>query len=252
MSDSDQLENGYIKIANGVFESLIKYRIPGEQMQCLLLILRKTYGWNQLECELSLNYFVESTGINKQAVSRALKSLADKKIISIIKKDNKSNSMYKFNKRSATWKPLSKKITLSKKIKPFIKKDNPPIKDNIKTIPPKIKDYVLRFIDWSKKTHNGKSPLKTESLISSSCETIEKIIRIDGFDQEYVFKAIGWGCKDDFWVNQIISLAGLRGKSKNKLSKFQNLAVAYDTAEPKVQELIRTECPQDDKYLLPD
>jgi len=229
MPDLDQLENGFVKIANGVMDSLIKYRIPGEQMQCLLLILRKTYGWNKLECEISLDCFVESTGINKPCVSRALKTLRCKNIISIIKKDNRINSTYKFNKRYLTWESLSKKITLSKKIIPIIKKDNPPIKYNNKNIiSPEIKNFTDGFILWSLKTHGKQAPKKTNSLTKKSCETVDKLIRLDGFTLEYIQEVLRWGAKDNFWSSQLRSLAGLRNKNGDGLTKFQNMATKFE------------------------
>ena len=56
-----------------------------------------------------------------------------KKIIKIIEKDNAYISEYELNKDCASWKPLSKKITLSKKIKTVIKKDNLPLSKKIPT-----------------------------------------------------------------------------------------------------------------------
>ena len=155
MQESPQLENGYLKIANELWDALIKYRLPGEQEQCLKVILRQTYGWNKKTNSIKLSDFVEATGINKQNVSRALKSLKNKNVIIIIKEDNKTDSTYGINKRFKTWEPLSKKITLSKKIKVVIKKDNEPLSKKI--IPPiyknkkdiiKDKDQKNNFPEW--------------------------------------------------------------------------------------------------------
>lgn len=55
--------------------------------------------------------------------------------------------------------------------------------------------------------------------------------------------------KDEFWKNQIISLAGLRTTSKNKQSKFSNAAASllgsdYRPSAPTKQLLgYRYECP---------
>ncbi len=107
-----QKENGYTIIANEIIEALVKYRIPGEQMQCLLFILRKTYGYNKIWDTISNSQFVENTGIKKPNVCRAIKGLVDKKLV--IKKDNKRIPSYRFNKNYDIWKPLSKKITVIK------------------------------------------------------------------------------------------------------------------------------------------
>ena len=122
-----QLENGFTQIANEIMEALIKYRIPGEQMQCLLFIIRKTYGWNKKEDSIALSQFVEATGINKPCICRAIKGLIDKNLI--IKKDNRAVTRYQFNKKYKTWKSLSKKIMA----KIVIKKDNLPLSKKIHT-----------------------------------------------------------------------------------------------------------------------
>ena len=132
---SPQTINGYVTVANELWDALIKYRLPGEQEQCLKVIIRQTYGFNRKTIEIPLDEFVKRTGINKPNVSRALREMINKNIIIVIKKDNRSDSTYGINKNYSTWKSLSKKITqksLSKKIIIVIKKDNPPIKDKLK------------------------------------------------------------------------------------------------------------------------
>ena len=91
-----QLEDGYIKIANTVMEALAKTRIPGEAMQVLLVILRKTYGFNKKEDNISLSQFHSATGIKKPSIIRAVKLLENMKLI--YKKANKQITSYRFNK----------------------------------------------------------------------------------------------------------------------------------------------------------
>lgn len=105
-------------------EALSKFRIPGEQRQILDFILRKTYGFNKKEDAISLSQFVKGTGLKKPNIVRSISVLLSKKIITVIKSDNKPAHIYKFNKNYDIWKPLSKKITLSKVIKGIIKSDN--------------------------------------------------------------------------------------------------------------------------------
>ena len=122
MNGNPQIEDGYIKIANELAEALSEIRISGEEWQVLWVILRKTYGWHKKEDWIPLNQFMEMTGINKPCIIRAIKKLEKKKIV--IKKDNDKGKTYEFNKHYKEWQPLSKKITLSKKIISVIKKDN--------------------------------------------------------------------------------------------------------------------------------
>jgi len=117
----------YTKLSNELLDALIRYRIPGEQMQVFLFIIRKTYGFNKKKDAIALSQFVEATGIKKTAISRAIKGLLTKKIIRINKKDNELAHVYEIIKDYEKWIPLTKKITLTKKIISVNKKDNLPL-----------------------------------------------------------------------------------------------------------------------------
>lgn len=105
-----QLENGYVKIANELWDAMTAYRLSGEQMQCFMVILRKTYGWNKKKDAIALSQFVEATGLKKPNVVRAISGLKDKRMIIVIKKDNAPANIYSIIKDFVKWKPLSKKI----------------------------------------------------------------------------------------------------------------------------------------------
>jgi len=114
-----QLENGYTSIANGIFEHLAKLRIPGEARQVLDFILRKTWGWHKKSDMISLNQFVEGTGLNKVHVCRAINTLLAMNLVTkkgnarfhVTQKGNASELSYgsqmNFNKSQA----LPKKVT---------------------------------------------------------------------------------------------------------------------------------------------
>jgi len=110
-----QCEDGYTKIANEILDALCRFRIPGEQRQCLDFILRKTYGYHKKEDSISNSQFCEGTGLLKGNVTRALAGLIEKKIV--IKSDNGKYPTYCFNKNYSEWNLLSKK-------QPVIKSDN--------------------------------------------------------------------------------------------------------------------------------
>jgi phage replication O-like protein O len=109
----------FTKIPNYVLDALISYRLPGEERQCLDLIIRKTLGWNKTIDNISISQFHEATGIKKPNIIRALKSLKMKKIIIVSKKDNKKGKRYRFNLKIETWEPFTKKSANR-----FIKNDN--------------------------------------------------------------------------------------------------------------------------------
>ena len=128
---SPQLENGYLKFANELFDAIIKFRIPGVERQCFDFIARKTFGFGKTWDRISNSQFVAATGVKKANVSKAINSLIDKKLV--IKKDNKGIPSYRINKDYSQWKVLSKKITLSKSITGVIKKHNKSLSKNMDT-----------------------------------------------------------------------------------------------------------------------
>ena len=72
------------------FDAVARIRIPGEQMQILSFIVRKTWCWGKDEDMLSVSQFVEATGLSRQHVYRAIKALIGKKIIIGTKDGSKS------------------------------------------------------------------------------------------------------------------------------------------------------------------
>jgi phage replication O-like protein O len=146
---SPQLENGYFSIATEFWDALARYRLPGEQMQVLMVVIRKTWGFHKKEDGIPLSQFQQATGINKPNISRALNELLSKKIIvknGFIKIDNKHIQVLGINKDFQKWVPLSKKITT------FIKKDK-------KALSKKITSKYNRSKDNPKDIHaNFSSP----------------------------------------------------------------------------------------------
>ncbi|HDZ76661.1 MAG TPA: hypothetical protein ENH41_01085 [Candidatus Omnitrophica bacterium] len=120
-----QVENGYLQIANELYEALARIRIPGEARQVFDVIVRRTYGWGKKTDIISLSTFSKLTGLPRPNVVRAIKKLIIINIITVIKKDNTSSVSYGVQKHYEEWKVLSKKIPLlSKTIIGVIQSDN--------------------------------------------------------------------------------------------------------------------------------
>lgn len=238
---SPQKENGYTAIANEIMEALIKYNLPGSETRCLFFILRKTYGYNKKTDSISLSQFMSATGLTRKAVARAIKNLVKKNIVHSnkggVKNDTILTSKYTFNKCFQSWKNSVKNDTGSVKIVPKVVSKLTHTKDNIqKTIySDKLKTFVVRYMNYISKTYPTKSP-KGKNIEKESIDTLDKLIRLDGFKEDYIFDALRWAQKDSFWKYQIFSIAGLRKKSENKLTKFQNLSISYEKTIPEQEK----------------
>lgn len=130
-----QLEDGYTRIAHKVLIDLASYRLSGEEWQALLCIFYKTYGFHKKEDWISLSQFYELTGMKKPSIIRALKKLINKNIVS--KRANGKIILYSYNKLKTTWKPLAKKLIVSKRANDVSKSANKSLQ---KSYPHKIQD----------------------------------------------------------------------------------------------------------------
>jgi phage replication O-like protein O len=104
---SPQLENGYTKIANELLEKLSLPGINGSEFRILLLIIRKTYGFNKKKDRISLSQFQKFTSMNNAQAIRTIKSLVSKRILI------KENNIYKLNKNWEEWL-VSKRSSIQK------------------------------------------------------------------------------------------------------------------------------------------
>ncbi|MCP3927279.1 MAG: hypothetical protein GY714_32370 [Desulfobacterales bacterium] len=95
----------------------------------------------------------------------------------------------------------------------------------------KIENLVRDFQKEVSKEHGKLAPKVTNALIKNGCKAVENLIRIDGFELEYIKRVLDFVVGDDFWAKNIKSLASIRKKSTNDLIKFQNAATAFDQAK---------------------
>jgi hypothetical protein len=140
-----QIENGFITIANELWDAITKIRIPGQARQIFDFIFRKTDGYGKKEDWISLGQFIRGTGIpDKKGVIRAIHKLEIMNLIG--KKANKSEPSYWINKDYDTWKPLAKIPTLAKKTTSIGRKANKPLAVKPPTINNITKDNLTKNI----------------------------------------------------------------------------------------------------------
>lgn len=120
---SPQLEDGYIKISNELWEALCRFRIPGEERQVIDVIFRKTYGFNKKSDAIPLSQFEAATGLNRGNICRSIRKLEDKRLISV-KSDTGKITTYGINKIYSQWLPVSKKTRVNMA---GVKSDNLPV-----------------------------------------------------------------------------------------------------------------------------
>jgi len=240
---SPQIENGHIDIANTIADKFCMYRLSGQEWQVVWVVLRKTWGWlkdpknkngsKKKMDRIALSQFALLTGIDRRKCHSILKKLCLKKIIkkSVTQKGDRITITYGFQKNFDLWKVSPKKVTVTQKgTKVSPKKAH--TKETLKrkyTV--NLKKFTEDYIKFIKEQYPTKKP-HGKNLYENSIDVLDKLIRLNGFAEEYIFNCLRWAQKDDFWKGQVYSLSGLRKKANNGLLKFQNLSNAYDKDQP--------------------
>lgn len=211
-----QLENGYLKIANDIYDALCGIRIPGEARQILDVIIRKTYGFGKKQDAISLSQFSKATGLRRPNVVRGIIKL---ETMRIIKKDTGAISKYMLNKNFEEWKPIIRNDTggLQNDNKPVSKTIIKPVsktihtkdyiknnitKDNIaspkktaKRTNPLIKD----FINWWCEEYENRFGIKYNFIKGKDPGLIQGLIRNYKFDVLRQYAKRYWDTEDDFY-----------------------------------------------------
>ena len=232
MTDPDH----FTMIPNLILDKLYNFRIPGEERLCFDYIIRKTYGYGKHEDMISNSQFVKATGMRKGNVSRALKTLVDKKIV--IKNDNKRIATYRINEKITSWKLLSKKQPVIKNETIVIKRDNDLLskvrdtKERKETIQNKdVCSEDLRLANLFYQLIKNRNPNHKKPDLNSWASHIAKIHRIDKRPYEEIESVIVWVQNDTpekhqgngkwpGWANNILSAQKLREKFDTVLLKI--------------------------------
>lgn len=76
-----ELSDGYVKIANELWQALIDYDLTAAQMKLIAVIIRETYGYNRKSKNLSVSYLAKAIHRDHRNTRRALIDLIDKKVV---------------------------------------------------------------------------------------------------------------------------------------------------------------------------
>lgn len=107
---SKHLEEPHTRIINVVLEALCQVELGGYEYRVVYAIIRKTWGFQQKDDRIPVSQIVELTKIHKAHISRALKSLISRKIVT------KNGNKLGIQKNVKLWKmeKLPKMVTPKK------------------------------------------------------------------------------------------------------------------------------------------
>lgn len=97
-----EIDDGHTKIANELLDAVIGHDFSKRQLKILLLIMRKTYGWNKSEDDIARSQITEATGLANPHVTTALQELQAANVLIITQ--GKYAKRYKINKYYDQWR----------------------------------------------------------------------------------------------------------------------------------------------------
>jgi phage replication O-like protein O len=200
-----QTEDGYIRIANELFDAILAFSFSGRQQKIISAVMRKTYGFNKTQDEIGLTQFVNMTGIEMKHVSTVIAELVEMNVL--IVSNGTHARLIKINKNYQEWVSLKKGVSLKrvslKEVKgsPYFGDKPLPNLGNTKDIPKDIPKDI------------GAAPKKQDTFFPADFKINETNIRIAG---EQNVSAEDEVCRfEDF--------------HKSKGSKFSNWNSAFNT-----------------------
>lgn len=104
-----QLEDGFLRIANELFDAILRFRCTLKQQSVLLAIVRKTYGYAKKTDDVSASQLGELCGMARNHVTETLHQLAAMNVITLER--GKYGMLVGINKHSFQWKETAKAVT---------------------------------------------------------------------------------------------------------------------------------------------
>lgn len=109
MSASPQVENGYTRIANELLDAVLQFGFSKRQLSVFFAVVRKTYGFNKLEDDMTVTQLAQVSGLARQNVSTALSEL--EAIGAVSKRDGRYGYVLKINKNYQCWRALKRDVS---------------------------------------------------------------------------------------------------------------------------------------------
>jgi phage replication O-like protein O len=101
-----QLEDGYLRIANELFDAILSFKFTYRQIKVLMAVARKTYGYGKKSDDISASQIGEICGLQRQHVATALVELEQLNVL--FRAPGKYGTVTSINKRHSEWKTLKK------------------------------------------------------------------------------------------------------------------------------------------------
>lgn len=164
-----QKENGFTPIAHTLLEAFYRAKFLEYERVIMLCIWRKTYGWGKKEDWISNSQFHEETGVPKPHITRTIKALRHKKVIT------KNSNKITINKNYWMWE-VERRVT-----SPGNSVTSPGNKKLPHQVPTKESKETIQKKEAKIKFSHSKSLIKKDMSWNKKADDYEEgVIDLDG------------------------------------------------------------------------
>lgn len=96
-----QVEDGYTRLANELLDAIIRFPFTKRQYKVMLLLARKTYGYNKKSDDMTVTQISNQTGLTRPHASGTLAELVE--LGCVLKRDGRHGYVLGINKNYRTW-----------------------------------------------------------------------------------------------------------------------------------------------------
>lgn len=102
--EGEQKKPNFTGLPHKIVEQLARIDLSPHETRILMVIFRKTYGWQKDMDKIALTKFEIESGLPRREITRALKRLRDRRIVIIIRgKNATSMNSYRINENCGQW-----------------------------------------------------------------------------------------------------------------------------------------------------
>lgn len=150
-----QIEDGFIRIANELYDAIMRHPFTARQLKIMMAIMRKTYGYGKKTDDISASQIGVMCDIPRNHVTVELNKLAEKNAIT--KTSGRFGSIVGINKDYRKWSKREQKPS-----EYSAKGSTECVLDSTESVLPDVCDEVVRILDRT----------STESVLFDSTESV--------------------------------------------------------------------------------
>lgn len=233
-----EIDDGHTKIANELLDAIILKDFSKRQLKLILFVIRKTYGWNKSNDDISRSQIVEGTNIKSPHVTTTIQELLEMNVLII--SNGKHAKNYRVNKYYDTWRDvvidkITKTVIITETVINSYQNGNKKLPKRYpqKTTPKdNTKDICISCLN-----HLNEKAKRNYKPVKSNLDFIAARLK-EGYTKDEVVHVIN--VKVHQWLNDVAMNQYLRPATLFNATKFSQY-VAEQITNPK-----------DDKSKKPD